>query len=74
MTNVVQRVYIGFVARLARWLRAGAMLACMSRHSGTLSTLRNGSTWWTSAVRLPPWGSNSSIRLFNCVGMRVSTF
>jgi len=39
---------------LARWLRVGALFACIGQRMAGLFTLRVGAAWWTSVDALPP--------------------
>jgi len=42
------------MTRLARWLRAGALVACIGQRLAALFTRRIGAAWWTLVGPLPP--------------------
>jgi len=54
MTNVVAMTSETVMARLARWLRGVALVACIGQRRAALFTLRVCSTRWTSVGLLPP--------------------
>jgi len=54
MKNVVAMTGTTAMTRLARWLRAGALVACIGQRLAALFTRRVGAAWWTSVGPLPP--------------------
>ena len=54
MANVVAMTGRAAMMELARWLRVGALFACIGQRMAVLFTLRVGAAWWTSVDALPP--------------------
>ena len=53
MTNVVAMTGRAMLARIARWRRVGALLACIGQRMLALFTRRVCAAWWTSVGALP---------------------
>jgi len=49
MTNVVAMTGRATIARLARWLRVGALVTCIGQRMAALFTRRVCVAWWASA-------------------------
>ncbi len=54
MTNVVAMTSETVIARLARWLRGVALVACIGQRMAALFTRRVCAAWWSSVRALPP--------------------
>jgi len=54
MKNVVAMTGRAAMTRLARWLRAGALVACIGLRLAALFKRRVSAGWWTSVGALPP--------------------
>ena len=54
MTNVLAMAGRAAMTRLARWLRVGALVACIAQRMAALFTRRVCAAWWTSVGPLPP--------------------
>ena len=53
MTNVVAITGRAMMSRIARWLRVGALLACIGQRMFALFTRRVCAAWWASVGALP---------------------
>ena len=54
MTNVVVTKCMAAMTRLARWLCACAVVACIGQRRAVLFTRRVCSAWWLSVGAVPP--------------------
>ena len=54
MANVVAMTGRAAMTELARWLRAGALVACIGQRTAALFTRRVCAAWWRSVRALPP--------------------
>jgi|GEM_PF-5702534 len=54
MANVVAMTGRAAMTELARWLRAGVLVACIGQRMAALFTRRVCAAWWSSVRALPP--------------------